>query len=341
MNDTVEFAKNLKFGWNLGNTLDATGSTSVLSETSWGQPKATKELMDYLKEAGFTTVRIPVSWGNHTSTNDYVIDEKWMARVTEVVDYALDAGLYVILNAHHDCDYYYPSDAKLESSIHYLECIWPQIADNFKDYDERLIFESMNEPRLKDTSKEWWFDKSDSEGVASIKCINKLNQVFVDIIRSYDGQNNDRYLMVPSYAANPDFALNDAFEAPVDPSGKVMISVHAYTPYDFAMNPNGYTEWDKSKEFEFGFMERLNKKFIQNGYGVVIGEFGVTNKNNQSDRLAWAEGYTRKASEKGIPCIVWDNGATGIGEENFGLIDRKNLKSFFPDLLEEYLQYYK
>lgn len=337
--NAVEFAKNLKMGWNLGNTLDANSSKDLSSETSWGQPKATKELISYVKEAGFTSIRIPVSWGNHMDA-DYNIDAEWMKRVTEVVNYALEADLYVIINTHHDCDYYYPSDEKYESSEKYIKAVWTQLCENFKDYDERLVFESMNEPRLMGTNKEWWFSENDEEGVASIKCIVKLNQVFVDTVRAADGYNKSRFLMVPSHAASPDTALNNAFVMPEDPSGRLMVSVHAYTPYDFAMNDKGYKDWDGSHAGDLNFMDRLNSKFIANGYGVVIGEFGATNKDNLEARIAWAKAYTEKAAGFGIPCFLWDNGGTKVGSENFGMIDRASSEIFYPDILSQMMASY-
>lgn len=341
--NAVEFAANLKLGWNLGNTLDATGGSGLSSETSWGQPKATKKLFQYIKKQGFTSVRIPVSWGNHVDS-DYNIDDAWMNRVTEVVDYAVDNGLYVIINSHHDCDYYYPTEAHYDDSEEYIEKIWSQVADNFKNYDEHLVFESMNEPRLMNTNKEWWFSENDKDGVESIKCINKLNQVFVDTVRKSGGKNKNRYLMVPSNAASAGNALNKNFEMPKDTvKNHLMVSVHAYSPYDFAMNAGGYSKWSSSKESELkDFMKKLDQKFIKKGYGVVIGEFGATNKNNLQDRVKWAESYTKLAASYGIPCFLWDNGGTGTtGTENFGMIDRKKLKVYYPEILKAMLKSYK
>lgn len=337
---SVDFAAILKAGWNLGNTLDATDSKGLDSETSWGQPLTTPELIAFVKESGFTSIRIPVSWGNHTDS-DYQIDEAWMARVKEVVDYAYDEGLFVIINSHHDCDYYYPDTDHYAESEKYLTTIWTQIAEEFKDYDDHLIFESMNEPRLKGTDIEWWFAASDPKGRESIGVICKLNQAFVDTIRNSGGNNENRFIMVPSYAASPDFALNSAFSMPEDPSDKVMLSVHAYTPYDFAGKGTGYKDWDGSKTTEFVFMGKLMSTFKMNGYGIVIGEFGATNKDNQPDREKWARGYTMKAASYGMSYFVWDNGAIGVGEENFGLIDRRNLKLYFPDLVDAYLVGYR
>ena len=338
----VEMAAVMKLGWNLGNTLDAIGGEGLDTETSWGQPFVTKDQIEFIKKSGFTTIRIPVSWSNHVDA-DNRIDPEWMSRVKEIVDYAHDSGLYIIINSHHDCDSYYPTEEKFEKSSKYLKDIWTQIADTFADYDKSLIFESMNEPRLKDTSIEWWFQSSDKTGTAAIETIVKLNQVFVDTVRENGkGNNGTRFLMVPSYAASPDFALHDSFVMPNDKvDGKLIVSIHAYTPYDFAMNKKGYKDWDGSKKNELGFMKRLDKKFTQNGYGVVIGEFGATNKGNIDSRVAWAKDYTSLAASLGIPCILWDNGGILVGEENFGMVNRRELSVYFPELLDALLSGYE
>lgn len=339
--ESVKFAAGLKMGWNLGNTLDATDANDLESETSWGQPKATKELIEFVKKSGFTSIRIPVSWGNHTD-KDFNIDKDWMKRVTEVVDYAIDAGLYVIINSHHDCDFYYPTEERFEKGEKYIKTVWAQIAENFKDYDEKLVFESMNEPRLKDTPKEWWFQNGDIDGLISIRCINKYNQAFVDTVRASGGNNATRYLMVPSNAASPENTLNSSFELPTDTANRLMVSVHAYKPYDFAMNAaEGYKDWDGSKIGELSFMDQLNDKFIKNGYGVVIGEYGATNKGNLDARVAWAKDFTGKAASLGISCFVWDNGGTETGDENFGLINRDTLSLYYPELTNQMINCYK
>jgi len=336
----TEFAALLKLGWNLGNTFDAIPAIGLEAETSWGQPKTTPELIHYIKEAGFASVRIPVSWGNH-SDDSFQIDSEWMARVKEVVDYAYNDGLFVIINSHHDNEYYYPSAENTDRANRFLATIWTQIAEEFKDYDNHLIFESMNEPRLAGTEIEWGFDADNEAGRAAIGEICKLNQTFVDAIRATGGNNANRFLMVPSYAASPDFALNSAFSMPVDPSNRLIVSIHAYTPYDFAGKSDGYSNWDGSKNYEFNFMDRLDSDFISKGYGVVIGEFGATNKNNDSDRVCWAKAYTAKAAELGMACLLWDNALTGIGEENFGMVNRNTLEVFFPEVLEAYKCAYK
>lgn len=330
--NSVDFVKNMKLGWNLGNTLDATGS-GMASETSWGQPKTTKEMIDFVKDSGFSTIRIPVSWSNHTD-KDHNISEEWMNRVNEVVDYAVDSGLYVIINSHHDNDAYYPTSEKYEKSSEYLTAVWKQIAERFKDYDERIVFETMNEPRLSGTNKEWWFADNDADGIDSIETIVKLNQDAVDTIRAAGGYNETRYIMVPSNRADAWTAMHKSFSLPNDPANRLIVSVHAYSPYDFAMNESGYSEWDGSKVGDLNFMDELDKMYIKNGVGVVIGEFGATNKNNLEDRVRWADDFTAKASGLGISCVLWDNGGTNIGAENFGYVDRIGKKLYYPEIIE-------
>ena len=339
--NSVEFAKNMGLGWNLGNTLDATGE-GLESETSWGQPMTTEELIDFVRDTGFTTIRIPVSWGNHVD-DDYTIDAEWMARVTEIVEWAENAGLYVIINSHHDCDKYFPTEEHYEESERYIKTIWAQIAENFKDHDEQLIFESMNEPRLMGTNKEWWFNADDEEGLESIRVISKLNQVFVDTVRAAGGKNETRFLMVPSNAANAYNAMSEAFTLPTDTAeSRIMLSVHAYTPYDFTMNYAGGTaKWNARSKGGLSFIKDLDNTFVKNGIGVVIGEFGATNKDNLDARVAWATDYTTMTSEAGISCVLWDNGGTKAGDENFGMIDRNNLEIYYPELLNAMLESYK
>ena len=229
----------------------------------------------------------------------------------------------------------------MEESKAYLEAVWTQIADRFAGYDERLIFESMNEPRLIGTDKEWWFSEEDEEGIASIRCIVELNQTFVDTVRGRSGYNTTRYLLVPSNAAAAQNALSEAFSMPKDRENRVMLSVHAYLPYDFAMNETGYWEWDSDKTEELSFLDELYEKFVKNGYGVVIGEMGAINKDNLEDRIRWADDYTKKAAQSRISCFLWDNGGISVGRENFAMIDRRKLSVYYPGMLSVMLENYK
>ncbi len=321
-----EITKAMTIGWNLGNTLDAPDG-----ETSWGQPLTTKDMIDKLAELGFKTIRIPTSWGKHTSgAPDYAIDEKWMDRVQEIVDWAMDNDMFVILNSHHDNDYYYPSAENHDKAVEYMTKIWTQVAERFKDYDQHLIFESMNEPRLAGTQHEWTFNSGVKECLEAAKTILDCNQACVDAVRAVGGRNTDRYIMAATYAASPYSAYDNAYELPSDPSDKILLSIHAYTPYDLAMSGE-YASQELTADGKRSiddFIDKIYEKFIKNGTYVVIGECGCTNKGNDDARYEWGKYFISKAKENKMPCLVWDNQHDDLGSECYALFDRYNLEVF-------------
>lgn len=321
---SVELVKEIKVGWSLGNTLDAynsaAGHQDVTSETCWGNPVTTKEMITTVKDAGFNIIRIPVTWGNHMDENS-VVDEEWMDRVQEVVDYAYSQDMFVILNIHHEewhDPYYETADASTEK----LKALWTQIGNRFEGYDEHLIFEGLNEPRKRNTPLEW--SGGDKEGH---DVVNQYNAAFVETIRGLGGNNPKRHLMLPTYAAaTTSSALNDY--AMPEGDDKLIVSVHAYTPYGFALsddlNNRSFTPDEGNAADILYLLDDLKTRFTDNGIPVIIGEFGARSKGNVADRTAWAEYYVRKANEVGIPCLWWDNGAFIGDGENFGLLDRKS-----------------
>lgn len=344
-NEGMEFVRNMELGWNLGNTFDASNMGNISAENELDYEKAwcgqitTIENLAAIKAAGFKTIRIPVSWHNHVD-EEFNISTVWMTRVKEVVDWCRDMDFYVIINTHHDneVDYYYPDSEHLESSKTYLTAVWTQIAETFKDYDEHLIIESLNEPRLVGTDYEWWIDNNNAQCKDAVNCINTLNQLFVDIVRGSGGNNETRWLMCPGYAASPDGALNDGFVLPTDPANRIILSVHAYRPYNFALNTTGTKEWSIDNPSDTGelvnFMDSLYGKFILNGTPVLIGEFGAMNKDNLEDRVAFSAYYTAVARARGISCCWWDNNAfTGSGE-NFGLLYRNGSVFSYPEIVQ-------
>ena len=345
-NDAMKLLKDMKSGWNLGNTFDAfngygSHSWGTAMETSWVGVKTTKNLIAAIKEAGFNTIRIPVSWHNHVDEND-LIDLDWIARVKQVAGWALDEGMYVIVNTHHDNDvkYYYPDTVHYDRSEAYLSAVWTQMAEVFKDCDDHLILESMNEPRLVGTAYEWNWNSSVSECRLSAKYLNQLNQKFVDIVRASGGNNATRYLAVPAYCASPWNAIDQAFQLPEDTvENRIIVSAHAYTPYNFALNLQSGDrtfdiEKDQSKKGEIAsFMNGLYNRFIQNGIPVMMDEFGALDKGgNLQDRVNFTAYYVASASARGITCVWWDNHSfTGSGER-FGLIRRNTLEWVYPDI---------
>lgn len=351
-NEAMAFLKAMGVGWNLGNTFDATQDSwparkEMDIETSWVGTATTEELIAAVHDAGFNTIRIPVSWHNHVSGDGDTISEAWLSRVQQVVDWAVGCGMYVILNTHHDVypEYYYPDEAHYERSAAYLGHIWTQLAERFKDYDEHLILESMNEPRLKDTDYEWVFNASEPACAESAACINRLNQLFVDTVRASGGQNATRYLMVPGYDAAPENAVSDAFVLPTDTAdNRIIVSVHAYTPYSFALQDGGVKTFDihlasQTNDINY-FINNLYKKYITQGIPVVIGEFGARDKDgNLQERVNFAAYYTHCASARNIPCCWWDNHAFKGNGELFGLIDRKTCSWKNPEIVEAIMRY--
>ena len=350
-NAAMAFLKEMGVGWNLGNTFDAVqDSGSVFNdlslETAWVRVKTTKELIAAVHDAGYSTIRIPVSWHNHVDEN-FVINQPWLDRVQEVVDYAMDLGMYVILNTHHDIypEFCYPTEEHYEQSEKYITTVWTQLAERFQDYDEHLIFESMNEPRLKDTEHEWNFKSSNAECKEAASCINRLNQAFVDTVRASGSTNASRYLMVPCYAAAADNALNDLFALPEDTAdNRVIVSIHAYTPYSFALQDGGVSTFSLQNSSQTSdivrFMSGLYHTYIAKGIPVVIGEFGARDKGgNLQERVNFTAYYTAAASARNIPCCWWDNhGITGSGEL-FALIKRDTCSWIYPEIVEAMMQY--
>lgn len=364
--DTEAILEDMGLGWNLGNSLDATGGSGLDTETSWSNPKTTQALIDKAKSLGFNTVRVPVSWGKHVSGDNYTIDSAWLARVKEVVDYCYKNDMYVILNIHHDTKSsasasgagYYPRSSAYSSSEKFVTSVWSQAAEYFKDYDYHLIFETLNEPRLIGTGYEWWFSKWSipSEVKDAIDCINKLNQKAVDTIRDTGSNNRGRLIMCPGYDASIDGATVSGFKLPTDISGnknRIAVSVHAYSPYNFAMNVGSgststYTSSIKN-ELQ-GLFSTLKSNFRDKGIPVVIGEFGSTDKNNTAERVKWATDYTALAKKNNIPCVLWDNNAFAVyngssivlNSEYHGYINRKNNTVTSPakDVIEALMKPY-
>lgn len=344
----TSIVNSMKFGWNLGNTLDACNSGSSWNSTTseeidWGlKGTATSELFQKLKDSGIKSVRIPISWHNHVDSN-LNINSEWMKHVKNVVDMAYSKGLYVIINIHHD-NYdgdslgtnagFTLKEADKQKSLRFVESIWNQVAAEFKYYDDRLVFETLNEPRLIRDTHEWDWDSTCDTCKTAISIINELNQKAVDTIRSAGGNNANRVIMFPSYVASPYAAINaknaGLFKIPSDSAtGRLVLSVHMYTPYNFAMNctesegaHSNFTESDKT-ELSQHFTD-LNTTFISKGIPVVIGEMGATNKSNFDARKAWFKYYLELCKQYNVAALLWDNGqeTNSNPSEAFGYMNR-------------------
>ncbi len=315
----MEFAKNLGPGWNLGNTLEAWQLPMPAdTETCWGNPLTSKELIEFVKNCGFNVVRIPVTWFGHMDEEGN-IDESWMNRVREVVDYVLESGMYAVINTHHDdVDWLIPDSGHEARSIAMIKKVWGQIARRFAQYDERLIFETMNEPRIIGPEDEW-------TGNGEVrKAVNILNRAALEAIRQSGGKNETRYVFITPCVAGTSEENVNALEVPDDPH--VMVSLHYYPG---TAHRSEFADCEKLRgpgeiHEMYGTFRRIYKKFTVEGTGVCITEFGWTDREHTGNLAFKAKLFTQAAKSFGMPCFVWDNG------ESFMLIDRNNLSEAYP-----------
>ena len=324
-----ELVKEMTIGWNLGNTMDATGNNTVNAEVAWQPAKTTPAMIQLLKDTGFNVLRLPVSWGEHMDES-YKVDDAWMARVHEIVDYGIDQGMFVILDTHHE-EWYFPTEADKAQDIEQLTALWKQIAEEFKGYDEHLIFEGVNEPRLRDTPKEWTGGDEESR-----KVVQEYAQAFYNTVRESGGNNAKRHLMLTGYAASSSQNCLSEVWLPEN-DDKVIVSVHAYLPYNFALNTQGTDKWSKDTDTNDidSLFDTLNMLFLYKQIPVIIGEFGSLNKDNLEDRIACADYYVSKGKEFGVPMCWWDNNAVFGAGENFGLMDRDIIPDWrFKELVD-------
>ena len=355
----TQVVSDMTVGWNIGNSLDSYGQKSnfpytTSNETYWGNPKTTKALIDEVAKAGFNTIRIPVSWGQYTTGSNYQIPDFFMKRVHEVVDYCIANDMYVILNTHHDINsdycFYVPNNANKNRSETYFKSVWTQIGKEFKDYDYHLVFETMNEPRLVGHSEEWWFPRNNpsSDIKEAVACINDYNQVALDAIRATGGNNATRCVMVPGYDASIEGCMTNSFAMPKDSaSNRLILSVHAYIPYYFALASDTYTtKFDDSNKGDIdSFFNDLNSKFLSKNVPVIVGETSATNRNNRADRVKWADYYWGTAAKySNVAMVLWDNNvyennSAGSDGECHRYIDRNSLKWMDPEIISAIMKH--
>ncbi len=315
---SAELVKDMKIGWNLGNTLDVCqadrdGDGKVnehvedgeeVDETLWGNVMTTPMMFDKLKESGVDSVRIPITWRDHLDENDN-IKEDWMNRVQEIVDYAIDRGFYVIINMHHDgggdprFGAWIIETAKDDYDKFYARYskMWKQIAQRFRDYSDYLIFESMNEVG---------FDSlPNSEAYA---LINKINQDFVDIIRSSGGNNEKRHLLIAGYWTDIAKTCDALYKMPTDTvDDRLILSVHYYTPWEFCISGSQKT-WGTEAEIKLmtDKVNLLNSTFVEKGIPVIIGEYA--GGGSSTEHTYFCEYFAKLCHDFGIACYLWDNG---------------------------------
>ena len=327
---SVQLSQEMVPGINLGNTLEA-----LPAETTWGAPLTTQATMDGFKAAGFKSVRIPVAWSQYADANNN-ISPVWMARVTQVVDYARKAGLYTVINVHWDGGWMDHLTNDKQAAINAkLAKFWTQIATHFKDYDDHLLFAGTNEVGMEvpwgtPIAPEW----------AAVQ--NSFNQTFVNTVRATGGNNAVRHLVVQSYYTSIDNAVT-INTVPTDTVAKrLFMEVHTYDPYNFTLNgenptwqwgagatdPKATETWANEAYTDAQF-QKMKTRFVDQGVAVIVGEYGAYVKPKYPGmaeyRKAWAKYLTHSIVQHGLVPMWWDTGE---------LIDRVSGAQKVPDVIK-------
>ncbi|WP_348823847.1 cellulase family glycosylhydrolase [Flavobacterium aestuarii] len=328
----AELASKMKLGWNIGNTLEASGS-----ETAWGNPKVTKELIDLVKKSGFNAIRIPCSWNQYANSTTAQISATWLARVKEVVQYCVDNDMYVIVNIHWDGGWLENNctEDKKEANNAKQKAFWEQIATNLRGFDEHLLFASANEPHVDDATE--------------MAVLNSYHQTFIDAVRSTGGKNAFRTLIVQGPATDIEKTNKLMATMPTDKiANRMMAEVHFY-PYQFTLM-NKDESWGKMFYYwgagnhsttdternptwgEEAFIDEvflsMKTQFVNKGIPVILGEFGAIRRDLTGDALTLhlksrAAFYTyvvKKAKANGMIPFYWDAGNLGVN--TMSLFDR-------------------
>ncbi len=318
-----QVASQINLGWNLGNTLEA-----ICGETAWGNPATSQALINSVKAAGFNAIRIPVSWNCHITDGTTTIPSAWMTRVKQVVDLAIGQNMYVIINIHWDGGWLqdHVTFADQQAVNARQSALWTQIANNFKTYDQHLLFAGTNEVHA-----DYGTPTAEHNTVQQ-----SYNQTFVNAVRATGGNNASRTLVVQTYNTNIQHGLN-FFNLPTDTiASRLMVEVHNYDPYDFTINPNGacnywgapYPDsggncnWAYESYFD-GVFAQVRQKWVDQGIPVILGEYGVETRpgKNLDARAYWNEYVNKAAALNGIKTFYWDNGAPSTGN-TFKIFDR-------------------
>ncbi len=297
-------------------------------------------MIDAVAAAGFKSIRIPVSWLQYADADDN-ISAAWLDRVAQVVDYSRKAGLIVIINTHHELSWLQPSYAEQSLGNARLAKFWTQIATRFRGYDQSLLFAGTNEILIRDVYS--------APTVENCAVQNGFNKVFVDAVRATGGNNANRFLVVQGYNTNIDYTLSCNATLPADTvSGRMMMEVHFYDPYDFALNERstvwqwGATATNPAVTANYGderFIDtqfaKMKAAFVDKGVPVILGEYGAISKTQYDPtgtyRTAWDRHVTQSAYRNGLVPIYWDNGFTG--NYGFGLFNRSTASPQYADTI--------
>lgn len=346
-------------GINLGNTFEATDSslgtpptgwqlkTVREFETAWGSPVITESMIKGYVASGFQTLRIPVAWSNMMSEDgNYQINQEFLNRVKSVIDIALAQNMYVIMNEHWDYGWIETEmiSNKPEAMKKY-RAIWTQLAEAFKNYDNHLIFESQNEElgnfKKADGNSVWnSYNPSDTTNKKTVYTLaNEINQVFVDIIRNSGGNNKERLLLISGINTDIAKTCDPLFVMPNDPASMCAVSVHYYTPADFAIIEED-TSWAKNRS-TWGTpkdtselasnLKKMKTTFVDAGIPVIIGEYGCPTKNKDKTSVEFfLKSVCSQSYKLGMCPVLWDIQRSGTEKDPFSHYNRRNCKLVNP-----------
>lgn len=340
---TMEIVREMGLGINLGNTFESCGdwisNTSVTNyETAWGSPVITKEMIQGYADCGFGVLRVPVAWSNMMA-EDYTINPTYLARVKQVVDWALSTDMYVILNIHWDGGWFegFADDDKREECFKKYESVWKQLTKAFKDYGDKLMFESLNEEGGWDSIWNRYSNQGDKE--KSYGILNDMNQRFVNIVRNSGGNNAKRHLLIAGYNTDIFLTCDEAFKMPDDPENRCAVSVHYYTPAVFALLEKdadwgkARTDWGTDADYKElnDNMDMMKKNFVDKGIPVIIGEYNACGKNkSQEMRRLYISSVCKAVYERGMCPVLWD-----VTDDNY---NRREAKFIDDQLLKELME---
>lgn len=335
-NNALQTAALIKGGFNIGNSLEATGG-----ETNWGNPVINLQFIQLIKASGFTAVRLPVAWNQYADQSTGKISDAWLSHVKSIVQMCVDNGLYVIVNAHWDGGWLDSNiTTQAQPAVNAKQkAFWEQIATTMRDFDGHLMFAGTNEPPAGDAT--------------AMSVLLSYEQTFINAVRSTGGKNAYRVLVFQGPYADIDKTNTLMTTLPTDSvPGRLMAEVHFYIPYNFTLMTadaswgnqfyywgTGYhsttdvahnATWGEEAELE-GFLNKTKTQFIDKGIPVVIGEYGayrrsgtLTGANLQLhlDSHAYFLNYVAKSTRaKGMLPFYWDEGF--LGNNSFGILNRQ------------------
>ena len=347
--DSRLLASKMFAGWNLGNSLEA-----PVNETAWGNPKTTQALIDSVKSSGINAIRIPCAWDSYiTNVTTCELSSSWLARIKEVVDYCIKNEMYVILNIHWDGGWLenHPFYASQDAVNAKQKALWQQIAVNFRDFDEHLLFAGTNEVNSGATPTTENFTVQMS-----------FNQTFVNAVRSTGGKNAYRNLVIQAYDTNIDLAVSNLIVPKDSIANRMMVEVHYYDPWEFCglETDASYAtvknlwgtpfaqfgtipSWGEEDYVQAQF-QKMKTNFADKGYPVILGEFGAVRRSSLTgdalqhhldSRAYYLQYVAQHAKQSGLVPFIWDNGATG--NNGMAIFNRSDGSVFDHQALNAYI----